>query len=173
MYGIYCTESRGHKAARGLRSINAMHPKCALYTILFPVGTATLRKLEFLKRKTQRQVYLTRNGLTKPLFESTSSRTSIQPRVEIVSDGCGLSILAWSLDHVSYCVICYKHCCCRRACMDPVYDHNIIPTQGVQGWYSHITALSPLWYWFHGIAIFVCTQCRLRARGSILRVVRP
>ena len=33
MYGIYCTE------ARGLKSINAMHPDI---TILYPVGTATL-----------------------------------------------------------------------------------------------------------------------------------
>ena len=49
-------------------------PSACDITILYPVGTATmdmLRKLEFLKRKTQRQVYLTRNGLTKPLFEST------------------------------------------------------------------------------------------------------
>ena len=28
MYGIYCTEVRGREAAQGLRSINAMHPKC-------------------------------------------------------------------------------------------------------------------------------------------------
>ena len=68
MYGIYCTEARGREAARGLRSINGMHPECSArdITILYPVGTATmdtLRKLEFLKRKTQRQAYLTQNGL--------------------------------------------------------------------------------------------------------------
>ena len=29
MYGIYCTEARGHEAARGLSVINAMHPEYA------------------------------------------------------------------------------------------------------------------------------------------------
>ena len=27
MYGIYCTEARGHEAARGLSAINAIHPE--------------------------------------------------------------------------------------------------------------------------------------------------
>ena len=36
-------------------------------------------------------------------------------QVEIMSDGCGVSTLARSLDYVSYLIIrwCYKHCCCR------------------------------------------------------------
>ena len=58
MYGIYCTEARGHEAARGLRSCI---PSVCDITILYPIGTATMdtiRKLEFLKRKT-RQAYIT------------------------------------------------------------------------------------------------------------------
>ena len=28
MYGIYCTKAQGREAARGLSTINAMHPEC-------------------------------------------------------------------------------------------------------------------------------------------------
>ena len=87
-----------------------MHPECVWYNYFISRGHNILRKLEFSKRKTQRQAYLTRTGPTKPLFESISSRTSIQLGFGIMSDGCGLSTLARSLDYASIRVIrwCYK-----------------------------------------------------------------
>ena len=77
-------------------------------TILYPMGTTTmdtLRKLEFSKRKTQRQAYFTRNGPTKEKATLRVDQLSnIDPtRVEIVSDGCGLSTLASSLRQLSCC----------------------------------------------------------------------
>ena len=38
MCGIYCTEARGHKAARGLSAINAMHPECTCYNYFISRG---------------------------------------------------------------------------------------------------------------------------------------
>ena len=115
---------RSTRVRRGPRAEMPCFPSASDTTILYPVGTATmdtLNKLEFLKRKTHPETSL---PYTKWPYKATlrvdqlsNVNPTTEPRVEIVSDGCRLSVLARSLDHVGYCVIrwCYKHRYCHQA----------------------------------------------------------